>query len=153
MILVTLGTHDHPFARLLERVGQLTDEHELVIQHGHTPARPGLPARWIRFAGYDEMRELMRSATAVVSHAGVGTILTALSVGQTPVVVPRLRRYGEHVDDHQLQIARELERSGHVVASVDGEDLCEAIRRTRAVARPIGARNAALRRAIAEAVG
>ena len=152
MIFVTLGTHDHPFTRLLDLVRPLADDHELVVQHGHTPSATGTRARWIRFISYEEMLEFMTAAETVITHGGVGSIVTALSVGKTPLVVPRLRRYGEHVDDHQLQIVRALVASGHVVALLEEGELSERIAETRAASRLEGARGSGLRRAVADAV-
>ena len=152
MIFVTLGTHDHPFPRLLDLVSPLAPTNELVIQHGHTPPRGSVRARWIAFTGYGDMLDLMRTAEAIVCHGGVGTIITALTVEKTPVVVPRLRRYGEHVDDHQLQIARELEGSEHVVVCREQDEIATKIADARRAHRRLGARGVELRRAIAEAV-
>jgi UDP-N-acetylglucosamine transferase subunit ALG13 len=62
----------------------------------------------------------MRSADVVVAHAGVGTAITALSAGKCPVLLPRRKRHGEHVDDHQVDIARALGSRGlAVVADAD----------------------------------
>jgi UDP-N-acetylglucosamine transferase subunit ALG13 len=63
-----------------------------------------------------------------VTHAGVGTILCARRAGHTPVVVPRLRRYGEHVDDHQAELTRALESQGAVIAVWEMENLAAAVR-------------------------
>jgi UDP-N-acetylglucosamine transferase subunit ALG13 len=71
----------------------------------------------------------MREADAVVCHAGVGTLMTAVSLGRVPVAMPRLRAHGEHVDDHQAQIARELGSAGYVIPCVEGADLPAALRR------------------------
>jgi UDP-N-acetylglucosamine transferase subunit ALG13 len=59
----------------------------------------------------------------VISHAGVGSIMVALSHGKRPIVVPRLERFGEAVDDHQLQVATLLDRAGRVTAVDDLADL------------------------------
>ncbi len=64
----------------------------------------------------------MREADVVVAHAGVGTALAALEVGKCPVLVPRRLAHGEHVDDHQTQIAGELSRRG-LALTVDADAL------------------------------
>jgi UDP-N-acetylglucosamine--N-acetylmuramyl-(pentapeptide) pyrophosphoryl-undecaprenol N-acetylglucosamine transferase len=67
---------------------------------------------WVELMPFGSVVDTMVKANSVICHAGVGTIMTALQVGHTPVVVPRQARYGEHVDDHQLDIAtRFAERS------------------------------------------
>ena len=133
MIFVALGTHEQPFERALDAVTPLAIEHELVIQHGHTPPRAGLPARWLGFTGYAEVVDLMRRADAIVCHAGVGTIMTALSFGKHPVVLPRLATHGEHVDDHQLQITRAFGERGIVVPCLTPGEITASIERAAAL--------------------
>ena len=100
----------------------------VVIQHGHTAPRPGTPGvEWIEFTDRERMRELVAEAATVVCHAGTGCIVTAISAGRTPVVIPRLARHGEHVDDHQLQITREFAAAGLVVPCLEGSGLEAAI--------------------------
>src|ERR687892_1143035 len=74
---------------------------------------------------YDEVLEHCRDARAVVTHAGVGSVITALSCGQRPLVVPRLSRHGEAVDDHQLEWARRFAASG-LLTLVENVDLLPA---------------------------
>jgi UDP-N-acetylglucosamine transferase subunit ALG13 len=121
VIFVTLGTHHDPFPRLIEGLRTL-DGDELVVQHGHSPA-PLDAARATRFMPFEEMLEQIRAADAVVTHAGVGTILTCLRLGRTPLVVPRQRRLGEHVDDHQVELTRALADERKVVPVWDMADL------------------------------
>jgi UDP-N-acetylglucosamine transferase subunit ALG13 len=73
------------------------------------------------------MVELMRRARLVVTHAGVGSIMTALIASKRPVVVPRLRSHGEAVDDHQVAFGRRAEESGLVVLVEDEELLREVV--------------------------
>jgi UDP-N-acetylglucosamine transferase subunit ALG13 len=132
LIFVTLGTHEQPFERSIDMLAGAGIDEELVVQHGHTPARAGLPnSSWLSFTSYEELTHLVRQSEAVVSHCGVGTILTALRLGKIPIVVPRLRKHGEHVDDHQLQIAREFGRRGLVLPCFDADGLASALEETR----------------------
>jgi UDP-N-acetylglucosamine transferase subunit ALG13 len=152
LIVLLLGTHEQPFERAIDAVVPLTATDDVVVQHGHTSPRPDLQrVTWLEFVPYERIVELCRQATGVISHAGVGTIMTVLANGKTPVVVPRLARYGEHVDDHQLQIAREFDAHGMVVAAEEHDDIRAALR--RAASAPV-AREASgsLARAIAAAV-
>jgi len=121
VIFVTVGTHQQPFARLLAALSGLPPG-ELVVQHGYGPAPAGV-ARAVAFMSFSEMTEQFEAADAVVTHAGVGSILFAMRVGHTPIAVPRYSRYGEHVDDHQVELTRALAERGHVVALWQGEDL------------------------------
>jgi UDP-N-acetylglucosamine transferase subunit ALG13 len=76
---------------------------------------------------FPEMIESMEAADVVVCHAGAGSILCALRAGHTPVVVPRLKRYQETVDDHQVEFSRALAAEGKVIAVEDLDDLSAAV--------------------------
>jgi UDP-N-acetylglucosamine--N-acetylmuramyl-(pentapeptide) pyrophosphoryl-undecaprenol N-acetylglucosamine transferase len=129
---VTLGTHEQPFERALDMVEPLAEQEEVIVQHGNTPPRPVRAGmRWFDFVDYDELERLTKTASAVICHAGVGSIMTVLAAGKTPVVIPRRRALGEHVDDHQLQIAEELEAQCLVVACVEARDLRSALAAAR----------------------
>ena len=152
MILVVLGTEEVPFERALDRVMPLAALERMVIQHGSTPPREDMAGvTWIRFTTYDRIVELCREASAVVCHAGVGTIMTALRTGKVPLLIPRLACFGEAVDDHQLQISAELAKRGLVVPLADTDNIHAALRLTAAVCPP-HERNDSFRRAVAEAV-
>lgn len=110
MILVTIGTSD-PFDRLLAAVALLPPGEEIVAQCGDSTVRPA-NARCVSFLGFGELNALIVSARIVVTHAGAGSVITALSAGRRPIVVPRLRRYGEAVDDHQVEFGRSLAAAG-----------------------------------------
>jgi UDP-N-acetylglucosamine transferase subunit ALG13 len=125
MIFVTVGTHQQPFTRLLDSLDQLPTD-ELVVQHGYGPPPAGV-ARVMPFASFAEMVALFEAAERVVTHAGVGSVLLARRTGHVPVVVPRLQRYGEHVDDHQLQLIRALTDIGHVIPVLDTADLAQVV--------------------------
>ncbi|WP_161598605.1 glycosyltransferase [Desulfonatronospira thiodismutans] len=71
---------------------------------------------------------VLRSSTAIISHAGMGTISLALSENKALLVFPRLVMYKEMVNDHQLSTARKFEETGHVLAAYTSEELYEKIR-------------------------
>lgn len=139
MILVTVGTNEAPFDRLLRILdGHLYDA-DLVVQHGPSAVRPA-GAVCVEFLPYDELVAVMQRADLVVTHAGVGTIMTALASGRRPVVFPRLARYAEAVDDHQVALARRLDAEGLVIAAETEDDLLAAIDRPpSAAAHELGA--------------
>jgi UDP-N-acetylglucosamine transferase subunit ALG13 len=116
-VVVTLGTHQrYTFPRLLNHlVTLLPPEWDVLWQVGSTVvdmmpagARAQVPAA--------EMRQAMAEADVVISHAGVGSALAAMQAGKRALYVPRRRAFGEHVDDHQVEMARELEGRKLVVA-------------------------------------
>jgi UDP-N-acetylglucosamine transferase subunit ALG13 len=122
MIFVTVGTTHFPFDRLLSAVATLETDEELVVQRGPSHV-PLANARVMDFLSFDELNHHVRTAKTVISHAGVGSIMVALSHGKRPIVVPRLERFGEAVDDHQLQVATLLDRADRVRAVDDLADL------------------------------
>jgi len=126
VIFVTLGTQGFSFDRLLRGLQTLPGGEELVVQGGASNLRPP-EAVWFDFLEYAELVEHVRRARVVVSHAGVGTVLTAVREGKRPVVVPRLHRFGEAVDDHQLGFGRRLAEAGLVTLVEDPARLPEAI--------------------------
>lgn len=126
MILVAVGSSQIPFDRLLQAVDGLTPGERLVVQHGPSPIRPA-GARCVPFVPMDELAQLMRDARIVVTHAGVGSILLALSNGKRPIVVPRRRAFGETVDDHQVDCARRFARGGLVTLVDDPAGLAIAL--------------------------
>jgi UDP-N-acetylglucosamine transferase subunit ALG13 len=127
VILVTVGTHHQPFTRLIGALRSLPSD-ELVVQYGHS-----MPPAWrsarqaVPFLDYDRLAALMDAADAVVTHAGVGSVLTALRMGHTPIVVPRLEQFGEHVDDHQAEFTQTLEETGRIMAVWEVDQLASAI--------------------------
>jgi UDP-N-acetylglucosamine transferase subunit ALG13 len=128
MIFVTVGTNETRFDRLLRAVEDLGHGGEdVVVQAGASDVRPA-GARCVDFLPFDAMVEHVDRARVVVTHAGVGSILLALSRGRRPVVVPRLHRFGEAVDDHQVPLARRLAGRGLVTLVEDpGSGLAEAV--------------------------
>ncbi len=125
MIFVTVGTHQQPFVRLVEALAALPSE-ELVVQHGPAPAPAGV-AKAVPFLSFPEMLDNFDRADVVVTHAGVGSILLATNAGHVPIVVPRLKERGEHVDDHQVHLINELERDNRVKVVWDTSRLAEAV--------------------------
>ena len=122
MILVMTGSTGAPFDRLLATVERFDVSDEIMVQHGPSRVRPA-GARCFGFLPFHQLAELVREARIVVAHAGVGSILLCASQGHRPLVVPRLARFGEVVDDHQLDLARRLNQVGAVQCVEDPEDL------------------------------
>lgn len=113
MIFATVGTNEAAFDRLVTAVGSLELDEELVLQRGSSTVDVR-HATVYDFLSFEEMVEHIRSARAVVSHAGVGSILVALANGKQPIVIPRVKKLGEAVDDHQLIFARRFAAEGFV---------------------------------------
>ena len=122
MILVAVGASQFPFDRLLRALDALPGGEALVVQHGPSAVRPA-NARCLKFVPMDTLAELVREARVVITHAGVGSILLSLTNGKRPLVVPRLRAFGETVDDHQLDSARRFAKAGLVTVVENMADL------------------------------
>ena len=116
-VVVTLGTHNgYTFPRLLNRlVDILPPDLDVLWQVGATRI-DRMPAGARCEVPIAEMRSAMREADVVISHGGVGSALAAMQAGHRALYVPRRSTHGEHVDDHQVELARELERRELVVA-------------------------------------
>jgi UDP-N-acetylglucosamine transferase subunit ALG13 len=98
-----------------------------VVQHGHS-APIGRPnCELVEFLPFETLVETMRRARVVVTHAGVGSVMVALSTGRRPVVVPRRHSLGEAVDDHQLQLGRRFAQAGLVTLVEDESALGAAL--------------------------
>jgi UDP-N-acetylglucosamine transferase subunit ALG13 len=125
MIFATVGSTQIPFERLVRALDGFSGD-RLFVQHGPVAAPVG--AAWSKaYMQFPEVLESMRRADVVVCHAGAGSILCARRAGHKPVVVPRLKRFGETVDDHQVEFAAALAAEGSVVAVSDLGGLEEAI--------------------------
>lgn len=121
-VVVTLGTDHHPFARLVDWVDRWAGDHpdhRCVIQHGSAPAPRHAEGHPVLDPA--DIPGLMGRAAVVVGHAGPGTILDARAAGRLPVVVPRLARLGEVVDDHQVTFGRWMDARGQAIC-VEDED-------------------------------
>lgn len=139
MIFATVGSHPtFEFDRFLRALESVPDD-DMVVQFGPgtPPANARLAVPWMSFA---EIVESMEKASRVVSHAGVGTILCAVQAGHVPVVVPRLQRFSETVDDHQLGLGRALAETGRVVLVEEVSELPQRLAETprRGEGSPLG---------------
>lgn len=133
MVFVTIGTSE-PFDRLMAVIDGIRDP-DLVVQCADSKGAPAR-ARTFDYLPYDDLVQMIREADVVVAHAGVGTILTVLHEGKRPVVVTRLKRHGEAIDDHQVPIARRLAEAGIVSLVEDLGLLPDAVDAARGVAAP-----------------
>ncbi len=117
MILILLGTQDKPFERLLKAVskeikkGNIKDK--VIAQIGYTNYEDK-NIKTFDFATKEEIENLIDKAKIIITHAGVGTITECISRGKKVIVVPRLKKYGEHTNDHQLQITKEFAMKNYV---------------------------------------
>jgi UDP-N-acetylglucosamine transferase subunit ALG13 len=126
MIFVTVGTNEAAFDRLVEAAGNLPGDEELVIQRGASRVEPAR-GEVVDFLPFDRLVDEVRRARVVITHAGVGSVMVALANGHRPIVVPRLGRLGEAVDDHQVTWGRRVAQDGLVLLVEDEADLAAAV--------------------------
>lgn len=129
MIFVTVGTHEQQFNRLVEYMDKwaaLHDE-EVVIQTGYSTYEPK-NCVWRKLFPYQEMSKKVAEARIVITHGGPSSFIAPLQIGKTPIVVPREKRYDEHVNDHQVKFCKAVEsRMGTIVVVEDIEKLGEML--------------------------
>lgn len=137
MIFVTVGT-DLPFDRLLRMVdawARSRGRRDVFAQIGEGGWEPEcIP--WRHFLEPHEYRCHLDAASLIVSHAGMGTILSALRRGKPILVMPKRAALGEHRSDHQVDTAERMEALGHVAAAYDAEDLHRMLDRADSLPTP-----------------
>jgi UDP-N-acetylglucosamine transferase subunit ALG13 len=122
--LVTVGT-DGPFDRLVQVVDRWageTAQNGVFAQIGRSRFRP-LHVKYVPFLEPLAFARCVQSATTIVSHAGIGTILAALLHGKPVLAMPRLAALGERRNDHQVATARHLAAQGKVSVAFDEDEL------------------------------
>lgn len=107
MIFITLGSQKFQFNRLLKHVDELVQKGIITVpvyaQIGYSDYTPK-NYQYKRFLNRDEFSELMLDSELIITHGGTGAIVGALKQHKKVIAIPRLKKYGEHIDDHQLQI-------------------------------------------------
>jgi len=130
MIFLTVGTEKFPFNRLIKALddavlqGRVKDK--VFAQTGSSGYLPtSFP--YIKFMSFNDMKTNIERSEIIVSHAGVGTTILALSMGKVPIIFPRKRCFGEHLDDHQLEFAAKMSAAGKVIVAESEEDLIKKV--------------------------
>lgn len=134
MVLITVGTQKQEFDRLFDLVRNSKElkKEELVVQRGYTKCNNSKRIKAFDFIPLDDMEKYICEADLIISHGGVGTIFSAIKKGKKVIAVPRLSKYGEHINDHQIEICEELEKEGYILYYKDGIDsIDELIRKSR----------------------
>ncbi len=136
MIFVMLGTQNNSFQRLLEEVDKLISKHiikeEVVVQAGYTQYQPKCEKmKIIDFMPREELDTYEQNANFIITHGGVGSIITSLEKGKKVIAVPRLHQYGEHVNNHQTEIVEKFNQGGNIIGLQSVEELEEAIKKVQ----------------------
>jgi len=133
MIFVTTGTEKHPFDRMVAEVDRLAagdgfDGAEVLVQTGSSDFQPQ-HCRTVKLLSYGEMVEQVRAARLVIAHGGAGSFMLCRQFHTPLIMIPRLRRMGENVDDHQVLFCRRLAGLGHMQVVEEVAELGASVRR------------------------
>jgi len=134
MIFMTVGTTKFPFDRLLKAVDEvmlkLQTKEELIVQKGETNYQFKYPKTQVfKEIPFDKMISYLKKARVVVTHGGPATIFLALKHSRNkPLVVPRYKDAGDHVDNHQVFFSEFLKKKGLIEAVFPQENLVERIK-------------------------
>lgn len=126
MIFVTVGTQDVPFDRLLKAVEKQIKngniKEEVIVQCGKTKFK-SKNMKFINFLELEEFNKLIKKANLIICHGGVGSILDGLKNNKVVIACPRLAKYKEHNNDHQLEIINKFSNDGYIIPLKDPNKL------------------------------
>ena len=134
MILVTLGTQDKPFKRLLEEVerqiekGNIKDK--VIVQAGCTKFK-SKNMEIFDLLPTTKFNKLLKECNLLITHAGVGTIIEGLKQNKKIIAVARLKKYKEHTNDHQLQLINNFTEEGYIIGLTEFDSLDDAIEKAK----------------------
>lgn len=133
MIFVILGTQDKKFTRLLREIDKLIDEKiitdEVIVQAGFSSDYKSDNMKIFDLINKEEFDKIIKEADLLITHGGVGTILTGLKYSKKIIAIPRLKKYKEHVNDHQLQIVENFNEEEFIIGINDVLELSDAIKK------------------------
>lgn len=132
LIFVTLGTQDKPFKRLIGIVDHLVEKgiikEEVIVQAGSTK----YDAKNIKILNYissSDFGKYIADASLLITHAGVGSIFTGLKYNKKILAIPRLKKYKEHHNDHQVELIEEFTKKGYIMTFNDEDSLEECLKK------------------------
>lgn len=130
MILVLLGTQNNSFHRLLYELEKCLKDgiikDSVVVQCGYTKFISKY-MELVDFIPIEEFDRYIESADLVITHGGVGSIINSIKSGKKVIAVPRLSKFNEHVNDHQVQIIKMFDKKGFIKGVFNMVDLSKAI--------------------------
>lgn len=131
MIFVTVGTHEQPFNRLIQKIDELkengTIQEDVIIQTGFSTYEPKY-CEWSKLIPYQQMIKNVEEARIVITHGGPASFIMPLQMGKIPIVVPRQHRFNEHVNNHQVEFAELVQnRMRNIIVVMDTNKLQDII--------------------------
>ena len=133
MIFVTVGTHEQQFNRLIREVDELKGSgiicEDVIIQTGYSTYKPQF-CEFEKLYSYDQMCEYVSSADITITHGGPSSFIMPLQFGKIPIVVPRQKKFDEHVNNHQIDFSIAVnERFGNIIVLQNIKDLKDTLLR------------------------
>jgi len=133
MIFVTIGTM-YPFDRLIKTVDEAVERglirEDVFAQIGCSKYRPKY-IRYIQMIDREAFLGYVKKSSAIIAHAGIGTIILARDYNKPLLVMPRMKRYKEHVNDHQLDTAETFAKLGYLLVAHSSEELIDQVGKLR----------------------
>ena len=134
MILVLLGTQNNSFHRLLEEIQKNIDngniKEDVIVQKGYTKFESKDMTLYNQLP-MDELKKIVNKSDLIITHGGVGSIITSIEQRKKVIAVPRLKKYKEHVNDHQLDIIKSFNEMGYIIGIEDVSQLSDALEKAK----------------------
>jgi len=130
MIFVTVATHFQGFERLIKEIDIIAKkiDEKVIAQIGNTKYIPK-NMEYFTFTEDKKILDLYKTSRVIITHAGAGTLLTLFNYKKHIIVVPRLKRFNEVIDDHQLELAEVLQNKKNVTVIYDIKELENALKK------------------------
>lgn len=134
MILVTLGTQDKNFTRLLKAIDKEIEKgnikEKVLVQAGYMYGKyESSNMEMFDLIDREKFNDLINECSFLITHGGVGSILAGLKASKKVIVCPRLSKYKEHMNNHQVQIVNNFLESGYILAYNENDDLGDIIKK------------------------
>lgn len=130
MIFVTVGTQDKPFVRIIKSIDEAVKKglikDEVIVQAGHTKYVSD-NLKILNYIPFNEFEQYVKNADIIITHGGVGSILNAIKQKKRVIAVPRLSKYKEHINDHQLQVIDKMSKDGYIIACNDENEIVQKL--------------------------
>lgn len=122
MIFVTVGTHEQQFNRLIQKIDELKRdgviEEPVFIQTGFSTYEPKY-CEWKSLISFTEMNSKYKEASIIITHGGPASFMKAIEIKKVPIVVPRQVKFGEHINDHQVEFSKFVENKNKNIIVVE----------------------------------
>ena len=134
MSLVMLGTQNNSFERLLKEIEECINkkiiQEEVIVQAGYTKY-DSEKMKILDLIPREELEEIQEKADLIITHGGVGSIISSITKNKKVIAIPRLHKYGEHVNDHQEEIVELFNKKQYIIGIKDVSELSNAIKRSK----------------------